>query len=185
MRKIMYRRLVLSLAGAALLAVPATTQAQAVCVGINTCSLSPSASLTIPKVVRLATTSSLITLTTPDFSTDSLDGQQTTTTYGGISVRSNHDWTLNISSAAASWTYTPAVGASGGARARSDLEFQANCAGGWTALAATAAPVASGTLTNGAAASVCLRTAFPADYTDPRNRPGTYTLALTLTLAAN
>ena len=181
----MIRRIALSVAGAALVALPSLASAQAVCVGINTCSLTPSASLTIPKVVRLSAASSSITLATPDFATDSLNGQLTTTTFGGISVRANHAWTLNLSSSAASWTYTPALGATGGSRDLADLEFQANCGGGWTALSGTAAPIATGGLTNGATAGVCLRTAFPNDYASIKNRPGTYTLALQLTLSAN
>jgi len=182
----MIRRLALSIAaGAALLAIPSVSQAQAVCVGIGNCTITPNASLTIPKVVRLAAASSAITLLTPDFSTDSLNGQQPVTNFGGISVRANHDWTLNVSAAAPTWTYTPAAGAAGGARVRGDLEFQVGCAGSWAAMSGTAAAIATGTLTNSAVAGVCLRTIFPADYTDPRNRPGTYELALTLTLAAN
>ena len=180
----MIRRLALSVAGAALLAIPTESPAQALCVGINTCTILPSASLTIPKVVRLAATSTAITLATPDFSIDSLNGQQTVTPFAGISVRSNHDWTLNVSSAALLWTYTPAAGAAGGERVRADLEFQANCLGGWAAIGAAAAPIASGLLTNGVAAPVCFRTTFPADYTSIKNRPGSYSLALTLTLAA-
>lgn len=169
----------------ALVAVPSIAQAQLVCVGAPGCSINPSASLTIPKVVRLASTASAITLTTPVFGTDSLDNQAVATTFGGLNVRANHPWTIAISAAAATWTYTPAAGAAGGSRDRADLEFQTDCAGAWNALSATATTVASGVITNGAAASVCLRTNFPNDYTSVKNRPGTYTLALTLTLAAN
>ncbi len=181
----MVRRLAKFVAVAALVALPSAAQAQAVCVGINSCSLNPNASLTIPKVVRLALASPAVTLNTPDFSLDSLNNQLTETTFGGLNVRANHPWTLNVSSAAATWTYTPAAGASGGSRLRADLEFQTGCAGAWAAMSATAAAIASGLITNGAAASVCFRTNFPNDYTDVKNRPGTYTLALTLTLAAN
>ncbi len=181
----MLRRLFVVAAGATLLAAPSVAQAQLACVGINSCQLTPNASLTIPKLVRLGVSSASIALTTPDFAVDSLNGQTPVTTFGGISVRANHDWTLNISSAAATWTYTAAPGASGGARLREDLEFQSNCAGAWSALSATAAAISSGTLTNAGAASVCLRTNFPNDYTNVKNRPGTYALALQLTLAAN
>ncbi len=181
----MLRRLVKVAAVAAVVAVPAVAEAQLVCVGINSCQISPNASLTIPKVVRLASASSAITLTTPDFTTDSLNGQSTVTTFSGISVRANHPWTLNISSSAALWTYTPAAGASGGERVRADLEFQADCAGAWATMSGTAAPIATGIITNGATASVCFRTNFPNDYTSIKNRPGSYSLALTLTLAAN
>lgn len=172
-------------AGAILLAVPSLASAQLNCVGVGSCSLAPTASLTIPKVVRLATSASSLTLATPDFALDSLNGQTPTTSFAGITVRANHPWTINISSAAASWTYTAATGASGGARVREDLEFQANCLGAWAVLSGTAAPIASGALTNGATAGVCLRTDFPNDYASVKNRPGSYTLALTLTLAAN
>lgn len=181
----MLRRILFVAAAAALVVAPKAAQAQLVCVGINTCNISPSASLTIPKVVRLASTASSITLTTPDFSTDSLNNQDAQTTFAGISVRANHAWTLNVSSAAANWTYTPAAGAAGGARVAADLEFQANCAGAWAGMSGTAAAIASGALTDGTAASVCLRTNFPNDYTSVKNRPGSYTIALTLTLAAN
>jgi hypothetical protein len=170
---------------AAALIAPMQAQAQLVCVGINSCTVNPTASLTIPKLVVLEVAASSVTLNTPDFSLDSLNNQAPSTTFGGITVRANHAWTLNISAAAASWTYTPATGASGGVRAREDLEFQVNCAGGWTDLSGTGQAIASGALTNGASANVCLRTDFPNDYTNVKNRPGTYTLALTLTLAAN
>lgn len=181
----MVRRLAKLVAVAAIVALPGAAQAQIVCVGINSCSINPNASLTIPKVVRLAAATSAITLNTPDFSTDSLNNQNAETTFGGLSVRANHPWTLNISAASATWTYTAAAGAAGGSRDRADLEFQADCAGGWTALSGTAAPISTGAITDGSAASVCFRTNFPNDYTNVKNRPGTYTLALTLTLAAN
>ena len=181
----MFRRFVLAAVAAVAVAVPAVSEAQSVCVGINTCSLTPTASLTIPKVVRLATTSSTVTLATPDFTTDSLNNQDVVTTLSGISVRANHAWSIAISSAATNWTYTPAAGASGGDRVRADLLFQANCAGAFTALSGAGQTVSSGALTNGATASICLQTNFPNDYTSVKNRPGTYTLALTLTLTAS
>ncbi len=181
----MVSRLLKFAAVAAVIALPSVAQAQLVCVGAPSCSINPSASLTIPKVVRLAAASSAISLTTPVFTTDSLNNQAVATTFNGLNVRANHPWTIAISATSATWTYTPAAGASGGARDRADLEFQTDCAGAWNALSATATTVASGAITNGAAASVCLRTNFPNDYTSVKNRPGTYTLALTLTLAAN
>jgi hypothetical protein len=180
----MLRRTTLLATAALMLAVPATSSAQAVCVGVNTCSINPNASLTIPKVVLLEAASSAITLLTPDFTTDSLDNQLTVTNFGGLNVRSNHDWSLSVSAAAANWTYTPAAGAAGGSRVRADLEFQANCAGGWTAMAAAASTISSGTVTNGTAASMCFRTTFPNDYSSVKNRPGSYALALTLTITA-
>ncbi len=181
----MLRRAAVAVATVAMLSLPSLAKAQLQCVGMDTCSISPTASLTIPKVVRLAADVSSIVLATPDFSADSLNGQSPTTVFNGLSVRANHPWSVNLSSAAANWTYTPAAGASGGVRAREELEFQVNCAGAWAPLSAAAASIATGTITNGAAAQVCLRTAFPNDYENVANRPGTYTLALTLTLAAN
>jgi hypothetical protein len=181
----MRRRVLQVFAATAVLALPSLAQAQLVCVGINSCTVSPTASLTIPKLVVLGVTSSTVTLNTPDFATDSLNAQAPSTTFSGISVRANHPWTLTISSAAATWTYTPAAGASGGVRAREDLEFQVNCAGAWADVTGTGQAIASGAITNAASANVCLRTDFPNDYTNVKNRPGTYTLALTLTLAAN
>lgn len=180
----MLRRATLFAAAAALLALPSASQAQAVCVGINTCTINPNASLTIPKVVLLEVASGSITLATPDFNTDSLNNQAPVTNFGGLVVRSNHDWSLAVSAAAASWTYTPAAGAAGGARDRADLEFQVGCAGGWSAMSGTGQQIASGVATNNGAAQVCFRTAFPNDYESPKNRPGTYSLALTLTITA-
>lgn len=180
----MLRRVTRLFTAAAIVVLPAVASAQAVCVGVNTCSINPNASLTIPKVVLLEAASSAITLSTPDFTTDSLDNQLTVTNFGGLNVRSNHDWNLSVSAASATWTYTPAAGAAGGARDRADLEFQANCAGGWTAMAAAASTIASGSVTNGTAASMCFRTTFPNDYSSVKNRPGSYALALTLTITA-
>lgn len=178
----MSRSIARYLAVLALLAVPAIAQSQTLCLGAPSCSLNPTVSLTIPKVVRLALTGSTITLDTPTWTTDSLAGQSVTTTFTGVSVRANHSWTINISTAAANWTY---VGSEGGVRAASTLEFQPNCAGGFTAISNTPTMVRSGALTNGSAANLCLATVFPADYSSTANRPGTYTLAITLTLAAD
>src|SRR5262245_33633097 len=71
---------------ATLIALPTVAQAQLVCVGAPSCSINPSASLTIPKVVRLASTVSAITLTTPVFTTDSLSNQAVATTFNGLNV---------------------------------------------------------------------------------------------------
>jgi len=170
------------LAGLALVAIPSLSQAQTTCIGSPSCALSPTVSLTIPKIVRFNISSASITLSTPTWATDSLSGASVTTTFAGLNIKANHAWTINISSAATDWTYT---GTEGGVRARETLEFQPNCTGGFTQVSATPTMVLSGALANGATPNLCLATNFPADYSSTANRPGAYTLAITLTLAAN
>ena len=170
------------LALAAIVATPSASQAQLLCVGNVTCGVSPIVSLTIPRVVRLAVAQTTIVLDTLVWSTDSLNGQNVATTYAGVNVRSNMAWTINVSAAAANWTY---VGSELGVRPRATLLFQPNCAGVFSQMSAIPAMVLSGIRTNGASPNLCLQTNFPADYADAANRPGAYTLTLTLTLAAN
>jgi hypothetical protein len=171
------------LAGAALIAaIPVVSQAQTACVGAPSCSLNPVASLTIPKVVRLAVNADTVVVNTPTWATDSLNNQDVTTTFTGLNVRANHSWTINISAASANWNY---VGSEGGVRARETLLFQPNCTGGFTAVSGTPTLALSGARTNGATPNLCLQTNFPNDYESTANRPGTYNLTLTLTLAAD
>lgn len=182
----MSRSFVRLVAGFALVAAPmVSVQAQSACVGQGAvgCSLVRPASLTIPKLVRLAVAGDSITLNTPDFATDSLNGQTVVTNSAAfVSVRSNTNWVLNVSTAAAAWTY---VGSEGGARTLAQLELEAGCTTNtWAAISSSAQQVANGGLTNGAAAGICVRTVFPNDYTATANRPGVYQLPLTITLTA-
>lgn len=178
----MTRSIARTVAGLAIVALPMFAVEAQVCVGAPSCSVNPTVSLTIPKVVRLAVTGVPIVLTTPNFATDSLDGQLVTTSFAGVSIRANHAWTVNVSAAATDWTYT---GTEGGVRAAGLLEYQPNCGGGYSAISATPTMALSGALTNSASPNLCLRTVFPADYSSLANRPGVYTLVVTLTLAAN
>lgn len=181
----MSRNVVRFFAGLALLAAPmVAAEAQSVCVGEGStgCSLTRNASLTVPQLFRLALTADSITLATPDWSTDSLAGQLVTTNAAAVNVRANTAWVLTVSTAAAAWTY---VGLEGGARALSTLELEEGCASGtWNVISSSAVEVANGARTNGAGANICLRTVFPADYTDAANRPGVYQLPITVTVAA-
>lgn len=170
-------------AGLAVVAMPMMVEAQAVCVGSPSCSLTPNVSLTIPKLVRLAMNTDSITLSTPNFATDSLNGQLVTTTYAGLNVRANAAWTLGVSTGAGAWTY--ASGGESGARTLAQLELESSCGSTtWAAISGSAQQVASGARTNSAAASICLRTVFPADYADVANRPGVYQLPITILLTA-
>jgi len=182
----MSRSFVRLMAGFALVAVPmVSVQAQGSCVGQGAvgCSLMRNASLTIPKLVLLQVAGDSITLNTPNFATDSLDGQLVVTNSAAfVSVKANTNWVLNVSTAASAWTY---IGSEGGARTLAQLELEAGCTlNAWSAISASATQVASGTLTNGASAGICLRTVFPDDYAATANRPGIYQLPLTITLTA-
>lgn len=180
----MSRTTVRILAGLAVVAMPALAQAQAACVGQDAtgCTLSPNVSLTIPKLVRLAIDADSITLNAPNWATDSLNGQVVTTTYAGVNVRANYAWVLNVSTAAGAWTYN---GTESGVRALATLELETACSSAtWNAISASAQQVASGARTNSAAASICLRTSFPASYDDAANRPGVYQLPIDITLSA-
>jgi hypothetical protein len=180
----MSRSTVRFLAGLAVVALPAFAQAQSACVGEGAtgCTLSPDVSLTIPKLVRLAIDADSITLTTPNWATDSLNGQLVTTTYAGVSIRANANWVLNVSTPDAAWTYN---GTESGARALAALELETTCGSTtWNAISGSAQQVSSGSRTDAGSASICLRTSFPASYDDAANRPGVYQLAIDITLAA-
>lgn len=182
----MSRSFVRLVAGFALVAAPmVSVQAQSACVGQGAvgCSLVRPASLTIPKLVRLGITGASITLNTPDFATDSLNDQEVVTNSAAfVSVRSNTNWVLSVSTLATEWTY---AGSEGGARTLAQLQLESACGlGVWGAISSSAQQVAAGGLTNGASASICVRTVFPSDYTDAANRPGVYTLPLTISLTA-
>ncbi len=178
------------LALAAAVAVPGTAtvvQAQDVCVGAGNpgCTINTTASLTIPRLFRLAINADSITLAVPTWATDSLPGLPASgipTTVAGLLVSANTDWELQVSTAAANFVYN---GTEGGVRAASTLEVEATCSSNsWTAISGTPVVASSGSAVNNAAGSLCLRTVFPASYASLANRPGVYQLAVDLTLAA-
>ena len=180
----MSRSTVRTLAVLALVAMPVLAQAQAPCVGSGSpgCSINRTASLTIPRLFRLAFNADSITLATPVFTTDSLANQNTPTTVAGILVSANTPWELEVSTGAANFTYS---GGEGGVRAASTLQVEATCGSNiWNAISGTALVAASGSPANNAAGGLCLRTNFPASYASLANRPGLYVLPVVLTLAA-
>ena len=180
----MSKSLVKLVAGVALLGLPLFAAEAQTCVGMGApgCNVNTSASLTIPSLFRLVLTGDSITLSTPNFATTALSGQNVTTTVATLTVSANTAWELSVSTAATDFTY---VGSEGGARAASMLEVEETCSSNtWTAITAGPVVASSGTATNNSAGSLCLRTNFPADYSSTANRPGVYQLPVTLTLAA-
>lgn len=175
----MVRRIVRFAAVAALVAAPSMAQGQLVCAQQNACSLNPTATLTIPTLVRMEVPSLSITLDGTAATDISGGASVIPGAFGNVNVRANADWNLTLGAGAATWTYT---GTAGGARDRETLEYSVG-AGAFTAMAAST-QIATGTATNGQDIAVAFQATLPGDYSDPANRPGSYALALTLTLTA-
>jgi hypothetical protein len=175
----MVRRIVRIVAAAALVAAPSMAQGQLTCAQQDACSLNPTATLTIPTLVRMAIPTEDITLDASAV-TDISGGASTIPgAFGNVNIRANADWNLTLGAAATDWTYT---GTAGGVRPRATLEYSVG-AGAFAPMAAST-QIATGTATNGDDVAVAFRATLPGDYSDPANRPGSYALALTLTLTA-
>lgn len=175
----MVRRIVRFVAAAALVAVPSMAQGQLVCAQQNACSLNPTATLTIPTLVRMAIPSLSITLD-GSAATDISGGASVIPgAFGNVNVRANADWNLTLGAADADWTYT---GSAGGVRSASTLQYSVG-AGAFVAMTSSA-QIATGSATNGEDVAVAFQATLPGDYSALANRPGSYELELTLTLTA-
>jgi hypothetical protein len=176
----MLRRTAMFVAAAALIAVPAVAKAQPTCAQQLTCSLQPTATLTIPTIVRMQVPSLAITMNGAAITDISGGAAVVAGPFGDVDVRANAAWNLTIAANAAAWTYT---GTALGVRAANTLQYSIN-SGAFAAISTTAATVASGAASNGTLVNVQFQATVPSDYADPANRPGSYALGLTLTLTA-
>lgn len=153
--------------------------------GVNTsCSTNQTASLTINPLVSLDFSGSY-NLSTPT-QADLAAGYKLEASSPTLTVKANKAWTLSVSAAAANFSYT---GSESGAKSRDALYWKNGSVGtdltSYTQMSGTAAQVASGSRTNGATPAFFFGVQYSSDYSDAGNRPGTYTLQLTYTLAAS
>ncbi len=176
----MLRRTAKFVAVAALVALPAMAEAQTVCALQNTCNLQPTATLTIPRLVRMAVPSLAISLDGSSLTDISGGASVIPGTFGDVNVRANAAWTLTLAANAANWTYT---GTAAGVRAATTLQYSVN-GGAYAGITTTATTIGSGAASNGTNVNVQFQATVPSDYSDPANRPGTYTLAMTFVLTA-
>lgn len=173
-------------AGAALAATPAHAQLNCNNVGATSasCAVNVVASLTMPTIAYLETTSNSQALTAPayaDLGSSKEDAGPV------LTVKANRSWTVKATPAAAnatSWTYTG--GASGVKPASDLLVHNASAAEASYAPITTAGGVTlgSGSATNAGTVNTFFRTKYASSLADASNAPGTYSLTVVLTLAA-
>src|SRR5919198_4274021 len=101
-----FKPMALVLAGAVLLGASQQATAQVVCTG-NPCSLTNTVSATVNAQLKLTISSATTTLTSPD-TTAFNQGYQDDPVGPSVTVKANTGWTLNVKSAAATWTGTGA-----------------------------------------------------------------------------
>src|SRR2546429_8554285 len=169
------RPLALVLAGAALLGLNQRASAQT-CSG-NPCSVTNAASVTVGTVLKLSSSWTRPTLTSPD-TTSCNQVHQDDLSPLTATVKSNLAWSLKISGGTATW------GSSGlGARANKpvgDLAWSVTGGAPFNALTTSATNIASAGGTSGTASTVSHRTAW--DYT--LDTPGTFTTGAVSTATA-
>jgi hypothetical protein len=161
--------------------IPAIAHAQCTASGAPaTCTQAGSVSMTAGRVVRLQSSAASTTLTAPtpaDF-----DAGFNATTGPTFTVSANAAWTLSLRAGSSLWT---AVNTSPGAPARTnkpaaDLTWSTAPAGTFLALSTTDASLFTGTATASNVTTVYFHTAY--DWT--LDTPGSYSLAVVLTLTA-
>ena len=161
--------------------VPATAAAQCTVSGAPAnCAVPATASVTAGRVVRLQMSAGSTTLTAPtpaDF-----DAGFNATTGPTLTVSANAPWTLNIRAAAATWT---ASNTSPGAPAwtakpAGDLQWSTLPSGAFAALSTTDVSLVSGAATASSATTLYFQTLY--NWTS--DTPGSYSLAIVLTLTS-
>ena len=158
----------------ALSAPGAAAQAQ-FCTGGNSCGLNNSASVTVGTVLRLDLSTSATALTAPDnaaYIAGFLNDNGPTAT-----VKSNTAWTLNISSAASTWTGT--AGANPG-KLSADLKWALASGGPYVGLSTSPAAVVTSGGTSGVSQSFFYKTLW--SYAS--DTPGNYSLVVVYSLTA-
>jgi hypothetical protein len=171
------------LLAAMVLGIVSASQANAQCSGnAGTCNTTNTASVTVGALVKLGMLTTTTTLTNP--TADDVDAGAVIADNGPVfSIKANRSWTLKIKSQqAANWIYG---GSSGGVKPISHLAWSTASNGTFAAITASDATFASsGSASNGTAAQAFFKTTWVADFADPSNREGTYTLPIVFTLTA-
>jgi hypothetical protein len=170
------------LVATALAALVGAPPAGAQCVGINTCNVIHTVSVTVAALVKLDVGTSTTTLTSPT-ATDITNGASVPDPGPTLAITANRSWTLNIKSQnPTTWTYT---GSAGGSKPVGDLTWSTSSGGTFTALTATDVIFTSGaTGVLAQAAQAFFRTSWAGGFSSPSNAPGTYTLPIVFTLTA-
>lgn len=174
--------------GAALLALTVTRPAlaQSSC-NTNGCTVTNVASVNVPSIVRLSSSSDATTLTAPtdaDFGT-SQTAQITegagNATLPTITVVANRTWGLTISTTDTKWAYTPSGTYTDPNKAVGDLEWSTDGAT-FSALSSTPADIqAAGT---GSAGKTTFPITYRTDYDLSKDVPGSYSINVIFTLSA-
>ena len=150
------------------------------CVGVNSCSVTANASVTVPALLSLSLGSGTIPLTAP---TDLNLGSYVQDNGPTFTVKANRSWSLSVHTTAASnWTYT---GTNGGVKPIADLTWSNTAGGTYAAITNSAAAIVSGQArTNAGSPTIFFRTLYAAAYDDPRNAAGTFEIPLVFTVSA-
>lgn len=170
------------LVATALAALVSARPAGAQCVGINTCNVIHTVSVTVAALVKLDVGAATTTLTSPTVA-DITNGAAVADPGPTLAITANRSWTLNIKSQnPTTWSYT---GGAGGLKPIGDLTWSTAAGGTFTALTATDVIFTSGTTGVLAhPAQAFFRTSWAGGFSSPGNAPGTYTLPIVFTLTA-
>jgi hypothetical protein len=164
--------------------VVGASQANAQCSGIaGTCNTTNTASVTVGALVKLGMSGTTTALTAP--TADDIDVGALIDNVGPtFTIKANRSWTLKIRSQnAASWTYVS--GGNSGVKPISHLAWATVNGGTYNAITGSDVTFASGAAaSNGTAAAAFFRTTWLADFADPSNREGVYSLPIVFTLTA-
>jgi hypothetical protein len=159
------------------------TRANAQCSGnAGSCVTTNVASVTVGALVKLGMGTPTTTLTSP--TADNIDAGAVVPDNGPtFTIKANRSWHLNIrTSNPTNFTY---AGGNTGVKAIGDLAWSTAVGGTFAAITNADALFASGgAASNGTAAQAFFRTTWIADFTDPSNREGVYTLPIVFTLTA-
>lgn len=145
-----------------------------------TCTLGGAASaalnITIQQATRLTLASSSVALPQPtDVSYNAGFGAPGSVAF---EIRSNANWRVSISSSATTWSFSPASARND--KPRADLQWATNIAGPFTDVTATATSIATGGATNSTIQTLYLRS----KYNWTLDLPGSYSIAVQVTLTA-
>lgn len=152
------------------------------CSGVNSCTVTSTASVTVPALVDLTVAGAgNITLTSPaaaDLATGYVQDAGP-----AITVKANRTWTLAVhTTAATNWAYT---GTQAGVKPISDLTWSSTANGTYTAISGTAASVVTNQArTNAGSPTIFFRTLYSANFAMDNNAAGSYSIPLVFTLSA-
>ncbi|MDQ6870580.1 MAG: hypothetical protein M3037_01045 [Gemmatimonadota bacterium] len=160
------------------------SQANAQCSGnAGTCNTTNTASVTVGALVKLGMSGTTTALTAP--TADNIDVGALIDDVGPtFTIKANRSWTLKIKSQnAANWTYVS--GGNAGVKPISHLAWATASGGTYNAITSSDVTFASGAAaSNGTNAAAFFRTTWLADFADPSNREGVYSLPIVFTLTA-